>query len=151
MGEKFNFGIDEEGKDITQDVYRFVDEVLRSGLGVRSVVVTGSRAGGDYRPWSDLDLVLVAEGLPPGHRQRSLLLRSLYLGPSCGGMDVRPYTPDEFLESIWDIDVAAWDSLYYGKVLYDDGFWRLAKREFKRLRAEWRLRKLKYGWRAYRS
>lgn len=39
-------------------------------LGVRAVVVFGSVARGDFNLWSDIDVLVVAEHLPPGQTQR---------------------------------------------------------------------------------
>lgn len=39
-------------------------------LGVHAVVVFGSVARGDFNRWSDIDVLVVAEHLPPGPRQR---------------------------------------------------------------------------------
>ena len=37
---------------------------------VRAVVAIGSRVRGGWRPWSDIDLLIVAEGLPRGRFKR---------------------------------------------------------------------------------
>jgi len=49
---------------------------LPAELGVVGVVVFGSYARGDFNTWSDIDVLVVAEGLPPGRRARDDLLWS---------------------------------------------------------------------------
>ena len=70
---------------------------VQSTLGDRlvSLVLFGSRARGDDRPDSDVDLLIVCTGLPAGHLHRGAELRPLFrecsldLGTRIGG-GVRP-------------------------------------------------------------
>jgi uncharacterized protein len=43
---------------------------LQSRLSIRAAVVFGSVARGDFNRWSDIDLLIIAETIPPGHRHR---------------------------------------------------------------------------------
>jgi hypothetical protein len=62
---------------------------LRSALGDRlvSVVLFGSVARGDARASSDIDLLIVVEGLPKGHfaRKRLLAPADAAFEEACGG------------------------------------------------------------------
>lgn len=49
-------------------------EGLAARLPVTAVVVFGSVARGDFNKWSDIDVLVVAEGLPPDARDRLALL-----------------------------------------------------------------------------
>lgn len=50
------------------------DRLARCGVTVRAVVVVGSVARGDFNKWSDLDVLVVADPLPDGARERLALL-----------------------------------------------------------------------------
>lgn len=70
---------------------RAFTDALPAGLGVRAVAVFGSVARGDFDDDSDVDVLVVAEGLPDDFRQR---LRSL--GPPQAHLDAVAWTPDEW-------------------------------------------------------
>lgn len=59
--------------------------------GVRSVVVAGSVARGDFNLWSDLDVLVIADELPPRLHDRLAAL----MADSPPGMQVFGYTPAE--------------------------------------------------------
>lgn len=60
-------------------------------LGVRAVVVFGSVARGDFNVWSDVDVLVVAENLPP-----RFLERSDALGPRPALVQPVAWTPKEY-------------------------------------------------------
>ena len=68
---------------------RFVQEI-DAGLGVQAAVVIGSVARGDFNRWSDVDTVVVAEGL-----SGSLLERLTQLGPRPARVEPAPWRPEE--------------------------------------------------------
>jgi hypothetical protein len=59
-----------ERDDLIERARRFAHG-LEPALGVRGVAVFGSVARGDWNVWSDIDVLVVAEHLPPGRRARS--------------------------------------------------------------------------------
>ncbi|MDQ7794291.1 MAG: nucleotidyltransferase domain-containing protein [bacterium] len=65
---------------------------LQTLLASLAVVVTGSVARGDFNLWSDLDLIVIADDLPPHPLDRSELLYSV----ATGGVEPRGYTVAEF-------------------------------------------------------
>lgn len=64
---------------------------LPDHLRVRAVVVVGSVARGDFNLWSDIDVLVVADGLAGGPVQR---LEAL--GPAPGGVQPIAWTPAEW-------------------------------------------------------
>lgn len=64
---------------------------LGARVGLRAAVVIGSVARGDFNRWSDVDLLVIAEGLP----ERSLD-RLAALEPRPGGIQPIPWTPEEW-------------------------------------------------------
>jgi len=58
--------------------------------GLRAVVVFGSVARGDFNKWSDIDVLVVADGLPDGFRARGELL-----SPVPPGIEPIAWTPAE--------------------------------------------------------
>jgi uncharacterized protein len=68
-------------------------ERLSARLPVVAAAVAGSVARGDFNVWSDVDVVVVAEGLPARAPDRGGLL----LEHAPGGIQPVGFTPDEFL------------------------------------------------------
>jgi len=132
-----NLGVDEFGDDVLKIVIDYIKALKKRGLKIRSIVVFGSRARGDYRPWSDVDVLVIAENLPKAKRWEVLWI---------GEVEPRGYTPKEFFEALWKLDMTALDACHEGKVIFDDGFWKKALEEFKRVKKKYMLRRLKDGW-----
>ena|GEM_PF-5412782 len=75
----------------------------------------GSYVRGDFRDGSDLDLLLVIEGLPPRPQDRLEglieVLEGFYVEP-------HPLTPQEFLEAASQCRLVAYEALREGLLLY---------------------------------
>jgi uncharacterized protein len=69
---------------------QYLDQI-DSAVGVRAAVVVGSVARGDFNAWSDIDLIVVADGLP-AHP----LARLAALGPLPAALEVVAWTPAEW-------------------------------------------------------
>lgn len=65
---------------------------LSQELAVRAVIVFGSVARGDFHDESDIDVLVIAEHLPPDPVSRQLVIRS----PAPGGVEAVAWTPDEW-------------------------------------------------------
>jgi uncharacterized protein len=65
----------------------------------------GSRARGDARPDSDLDLLLIAEGLPSDLFDRASAVRAPVLRAEDPGVSVRALSPAEYERDIAPIDL----------------------------------------------
>lgn len=64
---------------------------LADRLQIRAAVVFGSVARGDFNQWSDVDVLVIAEGLPA-----DILARLDVLGPRPAGLQPIGWTPDEW-------------------------------------------------------
>ncbi len=78
------------------EVREFVEELRQSGLGLRLAILFGSYARNEQRPWSDIDVALVANDFT-GFRAEDvrLLVRSLVRH-----VDIEPHTfsPEQFTD-----------------------------------------------------
>lgn len=92
----------------------------RDRLGERliGVVLYGSRARGDARPDSDLDLMIVADDLPDDGFDRARAVRPPRGHRAGAEVSVRALTPVEYERDIAPIDL---DVAIDGVVLYDRG------------------------------
>ncbi len=75
---------------------RLYHEVVRrivAAIDPERVIIFGSRARGDHRPESDLDILVIAESAEPRHRRAGPLYRALAQLPF--EIDVLVYTPQE--------------------------------------------------------
>ena len=110
--------------------------------GIRAVVAIGSRARGDWRPWSDIDIILICDKD----------IRPYIPGLNdIGIVDVRPYTPDELIRGIMRCDVELLEGFEEGLVLYDDGVWRGAREVYERVKALLGIERHGPGWRIRRK
>lgn len=136
---KRGFGISEYGVDVEEALQKYVEMLHKGPLKVRSIILFGSRARGNHKPWSDTDIIIIAEN------------------PSCKvdlnpaevwgiGLEPKIYTPKEFIREIKEHDLTALDAIHEGINIYDDGFWDEARRVFKKVKREYKLKRIKGGW-----
>ena len=96
-----------------------VDRIRRVGNPQR-IVLFGSRARGDFRPDSDIDLLVVQESPLPRHRRAIPFYAALADLPLNVDAEVVVYTPSEVAD--WRGASAAFvtTALREGKVLYEE-------------------------------
>ncbi|MFQ6074568.1 MAG: nucleotidyltransferase domain-containing protein [Candidatus Bathyarchaeia archaeon] len=138
-----DLGVSQLGKDVLKAVLEYIER-LKGKVNLHTVIVFGSRVRGDYEPWSDVDLVIIADDLSQGIER----MRMFYSVERGAAIEPRPYTREEFLMAIEAIDITAWDSICDGVVILDDGFWKSAKEKFTEVRERYGLVRTKTGWRA---
>lgn len=80
-----------EKEDLLEKAEKYLEK-LRERLGPLSGIVFGSVSRGDFNEASDIDILVIAEGLPT-HPLRRL---DILLGPCVPGIDPKGYTPSEF-------------------------------------------------------
>jgi len=146
--ERVGFGSTELKIDVKIGLEKYVKLLRDSTLRVRAIILMGSRARGDWKAHSDTDILVVAENFPQSHSE---LLVALY-PPEVWGLSLEPraYTPEDFLDALWALDLTALDAVRDGVVLYDDGFWKEAQNTFQVAKREYGLKKIKDGWMALR-
>ncbi|HDJ26146.1 MAG TPA: nucleotidyltransferase domain-containing protein [Candidatus Bathyarchaeota archaeon] len=123
---------------IVEDFIGRLSELAR----VRAVVAIGSRVRGGWRPWSDIDLVIVCDEHIGPHLPK---LRHL------GTIDPKPYTPKGLLEGILRCDVELVEAFEEGLVLYDDGLWADMRVLYERVKTVLGVEKYGPGWRIRRK
>jgi predicted nucleotidyltransferase len=87
---------------------------LAERLDVVAVVVFGSVARGDFNKWSDVDVLVVARGLPEGARDRLALLGA----DSPLGVQPIGWTPEELARRVARRDPIARECEAVGVVVY---------------------------------
>ncbi|MBS4007170.1 MAG: nucleotidyltransferase domain-containing protein [Clostridium sp.] len=91
-------------------------ERLRARIGLLSGFVVGSVARGDFNLWSDVDLVVIANGLPEHPLERSRLLYDL----AEGGIEPKGYTVTEFRKLLAQNHPLALETMGKGILLLDE-------------------------------
>jgi predicted nucleotidyltransferase len=141
------FGCDEFGRDIKDGLRKYVKILKSRGLTVHTVVLLGSRAKGRWTPQSDVDVTIIASNLPKegkntllkrlSNLKKCIILsdRPLYLGIEPSGC----YSKEEFLKRLKNFDIQTLDAVYYGQIIYDDGFWESVKAQYNEMERKCRL------------
>jgi len=136
--EEVDLGTTPEGVDVSKSLLRYVRFLLSRGVRVRSVIVIGSRARGDWLPWSDTDVVIVIDQadkrLPRNEDALAI------------GLETRVFRPDELLKALEEFRLTALEAGDHGIPIYDDGFWHEFKARFEELRRAHGLERTELGW-----
>ncbi len=88
---------------------------VRSRVGLRRAILFGSYAKDNYSHDSDIDLAIIADGLPEDHSERYALLKDTVLG-----LDLQPfaYTVKEWERMARAESGFVQEILAHGKVIY---------------------------------
>ena len=111
---------------------REVVELIVKGFDTVAVILFGSRARGDWGPWSDYDILIIARFCEPYLERIGRVLEQL--------KDVRlpvephPYTLEEALEMLRRGNPLIVDALEEGKVLYSTGEFEVLIEEFRKMK-----------------
>ena len=154
LGRGRRFGTTEFGADVEEELHHLLKGLLSCPHRLRSLVVFGSRARGDWKPWSDTDVVIIVEAKSiakwaPLHGLG--LPRDAVEVAERSCVEARVFTPERFRELLRSFNLTALDALEEGVVLFDDGFWREVKAEFERMKASGWVEKIPIGWRIRRG
>lgn len=137
-----DFGCDLYGRDVEDGLLKYVGILMSRNVDVHTVIVLGSRAKGNWTPESDVDVTIIASNLPREGKNilsrrffdvmRYIILSDmpLYLGVEPSGC----CSKNEFLKKLRNFDIQVLDAIYYGKIIYDDGFWMTVKTEFNKMK-----------------
>ena len=111
---------------------REVVERLSRSLDLVAVVLFGSRARGDWGPWSDYDLLIIA-WFREGYLDRIKLVLDILADVKIP-VEPHPYTPQEALEMLRRGNPTIVDALEEGVVLYDSGWLEVLRGELERMK-----------------
>ncbi|MGD0028168.1 MAG: polysaccharide deacetylase family protein [Candidatus Bathyarchaeia archaeon] len=145
-----DLGKDERGRDIASCLQTYVALLQKRGVKLHTLIVLGSRAKGRGQPQSDVDVTIIASNLPGKstseftnfaqkimNLRRELLLSDFPL--LFGVQQSSCCSKTEFIQWLKEFRVIALDAVYYGKVIYDDGFWKEVRRTFEKIDKEYHL------------
>lgn len=91
-------------------------ERLRKEFNVKAVILFGSRARGDWKPWSDFDILVIAD-FSEGYLDRIKRLLEV-VGDIPLDIEFHPYTVEEALEMLRRCNPMIIDALEEGIILY---------------------------------
>jgi predicted nucleotidyltransferase len=141
-----NVGKDEFGRNMGRYFRSYIDLLRRRGIKIHTLILLGSRAKNRWKPRSDLDIFVIASGLPKGlTRRMSKYTRAHALSdiPLFLGIEAYGFTKEEFLVRLENLDLPTLDAICCGKVLFDDGFWLQVKRAYERIEDDYCLDTIK--------
>ena len=107
----------------------------------KAVVLFGSRAKGTYTDESDCDICLIAENLP-----EEIFKRRYPAFSGFQSLSIFAFYPQEFLDMLKGANLFILDILKEGRVLYDDGFLKEARKIEEEVIGKYGLSKDKKGW-----
>jgi len=144
-----DLGVDEFDVTVSEVVVRLLRVLLSLPWRLRCFVVFGSRIRGDWKPWSDTDVLIILETGKPlrwGRFWELDLPDWFYRLAGQASADERIFTPDQFERLLERGGLTALDALEEGVALYDDGYWRRMKTIFEKMKSRGRLVKMEDGW-----
>jgi predicted nucleotidyltransferase len=115
-------------------------EQLSKLTNVRAVVVIGSRARGDWKSSSDIDVIIVVD--------KAISYTEL---PSLGIVDPRIYTVEELFNAIKAAEYELIEAFEEGKIVYDDGIWKEMQKTYEEVKERLKIHRYKTGWRINRE
>ena len=150
--QRIDLGIDDLGRDIALGLKEYVNLLLSRGVKLHTLLVLGSRVKGRGKSESDVDVMIIASELPGrsmdeltnfpqkilGIRRWLLLMDApLFMGIQPSGC----CSKEEFLGWLKEFKIQALDAIYYGRIIYDDGFWKYVQSTFKEIEERYGLEK----------
>ncbi|MFA4663184.1 nucleotidyltransferase domain-containing protein [Pyrococcus kukulkanii] len=129
---------------IMSDIRKYIETLKKHGIDILLAVIFGSFTKGTYGLGSDVDLFIVARGLPEDFDER---LKLLYLlNETETVIDPKAYTPEEVEKMFAKGHLFLFELSEHGKVIYvgDDKY---SKEFFRNLRAlKGRYKRINNAW-----
>ncbi|GBC74780.1 hypothetical protein HRbin06_00087 [archaeon HR06] len=117
-----------------QEILNNYLEKLSKIFTLRLVILFGSFVRGDWKEYSDIDLLIVADELSEDVGENYVKLKEYNIEPIA-------YNPNCFLKEVERPNLILLDALQYGKVLKaDEDFFRLTMNIFQRTKEKFKLR-----------
>ena len=104
-------------------VTNYAEWILSLPIDTKLIILFGSYAKGTYDEDSDIDILIVADGLPPVNDAISLLTIGVPEELPAGDFEPHPYSPQAFRASL-ENDGKAAEALIDGQILYIDDEYR---------------------------
>jgi HEPN domain-containing protein/predicted nucleotidyltransferase len=104
-----------EREQVPQEAILAVVDYLAETFDPEKIILFGSYAYGEPKPWSDVDLLVVAETESSSQLQRAIAFS--FEQPF--GIDILVRTPQEIAERIPQGDFFLWEIMSKGKILYE--------------------------------
>lgn len=120
---------------------RFMEEI--STLRPRCVILYGSYAKGLFTEGSDIDVCVIAGGLPRDELARRSLA-GLYSTPRISAIG---FYPEEFLDFLRGLRFLAYDIVSEGIVIFDDDFFEMAEKVYRECAETYGVVGDEKGWR----
>ena len=132
------------GKEIINELRRYVQCLIEHGHRINSAVLFGSRARDDWLIDSDIDLLIIIPNSGKNFLER---IRDFTACWDLGlALEVFPYTVDEVKRLMNKGSIALYDALDYGVVIYDDGTFEKLREVFRKAVNEGVIRKVNGWW-----
>jgi len=152
--QRIDLGIDDLGRDVASGLKEYLNLLLGRGVELHTLLVLGSRVKGRAKPESDVDVMIIASKLPgrsspelTNFPQKILNIRRWLLLVDAplfiGTQPSACCSKEEFLQWLKEFKIVALDAIYYGKVIYDDGFWKHVLNTSKEIEKRYKLNKSK--------
>jgi predicted nucleotidyltransferase len=152
---EIDLGTDEFGRSVFAGLQLYVDILKNRGIKLNTVLVQGSRAKGRWKPTSDVDVTIISEDFPRKKESKSKqfpafinkflqIKRNLSFLDIPLSMGIEPSfvcTKQDFMDMLENFDIHALDAIYYGEIIYDDGFWQEASDRFRMIEMKYNLDK----------
>ena len=127
--------VHENPATVIDDIPKYVKKLEENGVKIKAIVAIGSRARGNYKPWSDIDLIFIVEDV----KDKEFF--------TIGIVDPRVYTVSEAIEAIKLCEVELIEGFEDGKVLYDDGTWNNLRELYVQVKEVYGIERYGDGWR----
>ncbi|MHA1721376.1 MAG: nucleotidyltransferase domain-containing protein [Promethearchaeota archaeon] len=109
-----------------QEIFKSMIQELRNRVNLIAFIIFGSRARGDYLPYSDFDVLIVADFKEKYISRGEWIVQ---IAPDVA-IDIFTYTPNEFENLFNSYNLTAIDSIGEGIVLVGDNFYKKYKKKF---------------------
>lgn len=115
--------------DVLGKLREYAKSKAKAFASVKSIVLTGSLAKGNYTGMSDADVLVIVEGLTMTMSERYSAFADTSLPVN---LEPRVYSVDEFMHMLSQADRFAVEAVKVGIPLYGESYFNELKREVKR-------------------
>ncbi|MDJ0270738.1 MAG: nucleotidyltransferase domain-containing protein [Aigarchaeota archaeon] len=117
---------------------KYIERVKRVYC-IDGVILFGSRARGDYAPWSDVDILIIGDfGEPYLERLRKLLEMTENISEP---VEPHPYRLDEALKMLEAGNAMLVDALEEGVIIFEGDGINLLKKKYSEMKRKGKLRR----------